>query len=272
MTSPPDDNTDTILRACAFSFHVGLTPILSHVSFSLRRGHFTSLIGPNGAGKSTLIKCIMRILTGGTGSITLAGRLLWEYSQRELARYVGYVPQGDNLPEIPFSVRRFVEMGRYAHTDPLTGGGAKGRHIIDRVMDQTDTTRLADRRFDTLSGDEHLLAFTAALAQEPELLLLDEPTAFLDYRQKADVLALLGQLSHGREVTVLAVTHDVNEAALFADDVLAMRDGKVVFAGTPDELMKPEVLQSIYDTSLLLSPHPETGNPIVVPRKSGFPA
>jgi len=262
-----EHETDALLRLTDFSFRFGRRRIVRDVSFSVRRGRFVAMIGPNGAGKSTLIRCIVRILTGGNGAIELCGRPIEEYSQREIAQRVAYVPQPSDLGAIPFTVRRFVEMARYAHGEPFSLAGDEDRRAVDEALHSTGTLGLCHRRVDTLSGGERQkVQIAAALAQSPELLLLDEPTGPLDYRGQAEILALLGRISHREGMTVLAVTHDVNHAALFADRVVALRDGEAVFVGPPDKLMKADVLRRIYDTALQLTDHPQADVPIVIPR------
>lgn len=255
------------LEVSDFSFWVDHRPILRQISFSVWQGEYVSIIGPNGAGKTTLLKCLLGIYGGQEGSIRWFGQPLSHYSRTELAQRISYVPQiVDPLP--PFSVEEFVLLGRYPYWTPFTTIGAEDRQAVRQAMEATQVSHLADRLLETLSGGERQkVLLAAALAQGAEVLLLDEPTTFLDYRHQSEIRHLLRMLNQqGR--TILAVTHDVNPAALDSHRILALRDGSLVGCGPPQELMHPEVLQNIYGIRLLLVPHPTTGQPIIIPEVS----
>lgn len=258
-------SAENVISVRDFSFAIGRKEILRDVSFSVRRGEYVSLIGPNGAGKTTLLKCLDRIYRGGNGEVSICGRALRHYSQRELARLVSYVPQPDGrLP--PFTVEQFVTLGRYPYLSPFASVSRDDRAAVQAAMQRTGTTGFASRQLQTLSGGERQQVYiAAALAQGAEILLLDEPTAFLDYRHQAEIRTLLRAVNRQSGVTVLAVTHDVNTAALDSDRVVALTEGRMAFCGTREELMQSEVLARIYSTAFLLVPHPETHLPTVVP-------
>ncbi len=259
----------TVIQIDAFSFSLGKKEILRDVSFTVRRGEYLSIVGPNGAGKTTLVKCIDRILTGGTGRIDVCGRPLGQYKQIELARRISYVPQADGRVS-PFTVEQFVLMGRYPYLSPFSAIGKEDRREVRRAMQRTGTLEFADRLLGTLSGGERQKVYVAAaLAQQTEILLLDEPTTFLDYRHQAEIRTLLGEINRVSGVTVVAVTHDLNHAVLQSDRIVALREGRVVFCGPAREVMKPDVLQQIYGTSLLLVDHPDAGMPVIVPHAPG---
>ncbi len=261
---PPADNTAVDIRDLCFS--IGVNEILRDVSLSVEQGRYVAIVGPNGAGKTTLLKCIDRILTGWTGRIEVFGRPLHRYSQRELARRISYVPQADGHVS-PFTVEQFVLMGRYPYLSPLTTVGREDRQVVRRVLEQTGTAEFADRPLETLSGGERQKVFiAAALAQGAEVLLLDEPTTFLDYRHQADIRRLLAEANKASGITVVAVTHDLNHAVLESDRVVAMRNGTVMFDGRPDEIMNTDVLRRIYDTPFTLVDHPRATVPVIVPQ------
>jgi iron complex transport system ATP-binding protein len=158
-------------------------------------------------------------------------------------------------------------MGRYPYLNPFSTVGTEDREAVHAVMDQTGTSELAHRLLNTLSGGERQKVYiAAALAQGADVLLLDEPTTFLDYRHQAEVRDLLARANRHSGVTVVAVTHDVNRAVLDSDRIVALREGSVVFSGSPEEIMRPEVLDGIYGTSLLLAEHPSSPIPVIVPR------
>ncbi|MHC4250393.1 MAG: ABC transporter ATP-binding protein [Planctomycetota bacterium] len=254
-----------IVEVSRFGLRLGGKQILRDVSLEVAEGEYVSVIGPNGAGKTTLLKCVMRILEGGTGGIRVAGRALEEYTQRELARLVSYVPQADGRL-LPFTVREFVMMGRYPHLSPFSMTTTEDESAVARAMEMTGTAEFADRPLDTLSGGERQGALVAAaLAQGARLLLLDEPATFLDPRHEADMALLLRRVNRERGVSILAVTHDVNAAALQSDRVVALKGGTVVFAGTGRELMTDEALGLVYDKRFVMVEHPTAGMPVAVP-------
>lgn len=247
-----------------FSFWLEDKPVLRDVSFSVLEGEYLSIVGPNGAGKTTLLKCLDRIYTGGRGEIAVFGRPLAAYRQKELARRLSYVPQADGRV-FPFTVEQFVLMGRYPYLSPFTSVRREDRQAVREALELTGTAPFAGRMLDTLSGGERQKVYiAAAVAQGADALLLDEPTTFLDYRHQAEIRDLLTRLN-GAGKTIVAVTHDVNRAALDSHRIVALREGEVVFCGTPGELMHPGVLRSVYGADLLLVEHPGTGLPVIVP-------
>ncbi len=248
-----------------FSFRLGRTQILHDVSFSVRVGEYLSIIGPNGAGKTTLLKCLDRILVGGTGEIDVLGRPLHSYRQRELAHRISYVPQADGRL-FPFTVEQFVLMGRYPYLSPFSSVSSRDRDAVGEAMQMTGTAEFADRLLGTLSGGERQKVYiAAALAQGANVLLLDEPTTFLDYRHQKEIRDVLVRANAQSGVTIVTVTHDVNRAVLDSDRIVALREGRVVFSGRPREVMQPAVLRQIYQTQLLLVEHPGTKLPVIVP-------
>lgn len=262
--NPPPAAATPLLKVDRLGFVRDGRAILRDVSFSVARGEYVAIVGPNGAGKTTLLKCLDRIQEA-TGGVVLLGRPLNEYRQRELARRIGYVPQADGRL-LPFTVEEFVTLGRYPYLSPFSPVSREDRQAVRDALEQTGMAAFAARRIDTLSGGERQKAMiAAALAQGANLLLLDEPTTFLDYRHQAEIRDVLRRAHRERGTTVIAVTHDVNAAALESDRVLALRAGEVVFDGPPGDLMQPERLQAIYGTPLVLVAHPQAGLPMIVP-------
>ncbi len=247
------------------SFAIGRERILRAVSFQVEAGRYVSIIGPNGAGKTTLLRCIIRYFTGWEGRIELFGRPLRHYSQRQLAALVGYVPQADTVAG-SYTVWQFVLMGRYPYSNPFRPPTAADIKAIDESLELTGTAELADRTLATLSGGERRAAYiAAALAAEPQLLLLDEPTTFLDYRHEADLRRLLARINRDRGVTILAVTHDVNDAVLDSDKVIALCNGSVAYQGPAERIMERSLLRAIYGTEFVLVDHPQAAMPMIVP-------
>jgi iron complex transport system ATP-binding protein len=255
-----------VLEIRSFSFRLGKKEILRDVSFAVWGGEYLSIVGPNGAGKTTLLKCIDRLLVGGTGQIELFGRPLPSYRRKDLARRLSYVPQADGRV-IPFTVRQFVFMGRYPYLSPFSSIDHEGYQAVHEALDLTGTEEFAGRRLDTLSGGERQKVYiAAALAQRAEILLLDEPTTFLDYRHQAEIRDLLTRVNDESGVTIVCVTHDLNRAALDSDRIVALGAGAVRFCGTPAEIMKAEILEGLYQTPFLLADHPQAPFPVIVPR------
>ena len=254
-----------LLRVQDFSFAYGEHEVLRRLTFAITPGEFVTIIGPNGAGKSTLLKCIMRVLPGGRGLIEVAGRPLATYRQAALARIISYVPQGLRGP-LPWTVREFVMMGRYPYLHPLRSATPQDDAAVAQALALTGMAGFADRELGDLSGGERQTArIAAALAQEAGLLLLDEPATFLDPRHQDEVNRLLCRLSRQEGRTILAVTHDINAAALTSDRLLAIRDGELVFSGPPAEVMTNDVLSRIYGKAFTFITHPQTGQKLIVP-------
>jgi iron complex transport system ATP-binding protein len=248
-----------------FSYAVDGTRILEGVSLEVAAGEFLSIIGPNGAGKTTLVKCLVRINTGGTGEISIGGHPLASYGSKALARLAGYVPQGDNR-ELPFTVEEFVLMGRYPYQGPFTAVSADDRRAVREALELTGTSSFAERALDTLSGGERQGVFiAAALAQEARILLLDEPTAFLDPKHVAEIHAILHRVNREKKITVVMVTHDINGAAMLSNRIAVLKKGRIVTVGPPADIMTNEVLEQVYDKPFLFVIHPVTGQRLIVP-------
>ena len=259
-----------IINTEDFSFSFGDTPILNKVSLQVGEGEYVALIGPNGAGKSTLLNCVMRILKGGEGYIRLAGRNIDSYSQRELASLMSYVPQQD-IAGFPVTVGDFVMMSRYPHMSPFTTVSTGDREAVDEALAITGCTHLAHRNISTLSGGERrTVSIAAALAQECRIILLDEPTTFLDPKHEMDIFALIRRINRDHGRTILMVTHDINHAALHSDRVGILKEGVCVYFGEPRDMMNNDILAPVYGTSFTFMPHPENGFPIIVPKGGGL--
>jgi iron complex transport system ATP-binding protein len=256
---------NTIIEIEQFSFSINGKKILKDISLTVREGEYVSIIGPNGAGKTTLLKCLDKIHQGGEGKIKIAGKMLNEYSQQELARQVSYVPQvNGNIP--PFTVYEFVMMGRYPYWSPFSCPNNEDKEAIRHALLVTGTSGFEERALWTLSGGERQKVFiAAAFAQGAKVLLLDEPTTFLDPKHQTDVYRLLARLNGEQGVTIVSVTHDINSAALTSSRVLALKRGTVAFYGNTDEFMDKEILYNIYEKEFLFMRHPQTGKTIVAP-------
>jgi iron complex transport system ATP-binding protein len=257
---------DIVLEAKNFFLSLGGREILHDVSFRIARGEYVTIVGPNGAGKTTLLKCFDRLIGGGIGELSICGKSVGEYRQRELARLIAYVPQADGRL-IPFTVEQFLLMCRYPYLSPFASVSKEDRRVVREALERTDTVQFADRILTTLSGGERQKVYiAAALAQGASIWLLDEPTTFLDYGRQSEILSLLAAANRQYIVTIVSVTHDLNHAVLETDRVVAIKEGRVAFNGPPGEIMKPDVLERIYGTPLLLVDHPQASVPMIVPR------
>jgi iron complex transport system ATP-binding protein len=238
--------------------------ILRSVSLDVCEGEFLSVIGPNGAGKTTLLRCLDRIIGHQAGSIRLDGRELGAYRPRQLARLMAYVPQA-GAASIPFTVRQFVLMGRYPHLSPFSAIGPADEEIALAALRLTGTEDFSERLMNTLSGGERQKVFIAAsLTQEAKILLLDEPTTFLDPRHQADIHLRLRRINREWGVTIVAVTHDINAALRLSDRIVALKAGTVAFGGTPAQLMESGRLEEIFETRFLQLPHPHGGVAVLI--------
>ncbi len=227
---------------------LGGRAVLDGVSLDIPAGGSVAILGPNGAGKTTLLKCIARIVRPASGAIEILGKASASYAQRDLARVLSYVPQAD-ARYLPFRVSEFVLLGRYPHLSPFSSLTPEDRRAADAAMDRTGTREFADRPIDTLSGGERQRVFiAAALTQGARILLLDEPATFLDYKHQVEVVELLRGLNRDEGVTLVSVTHDANDAALLGDHAIALKAGRVHFAGEISALLAEGVLESVFDT------------------------
>jgi iron complex transport system ATP-binding protein len=244
-------------------FAVSGKDILRGVSLEVNQGDYVSIVGPNGAGKTTLVKCISRVYTKWTGSISIDGKDIHQVSQRELARRLSYVPQAEGR-SLPFTAFEFVLMGRYPHLSPFTSVSGNDKRLAEETMETAGVLAFRDRNMNTLSGGERQMVFiAAALAQEADILLLDEPASFLDYRHQVEVTRLLKQLHRERNISVISVSHDINAAIAGSNRVIAIKEGSIIFSGTPEETAAPEILETIYDTSFTCTPSPSRPLPYV---------
>ena len=249
------------VRGVAFSY--GAAPVLTGVDLDLPAGGFGALLGPNGSGKSSLLKLLVGRLRPTAGEILLSGRPLQRIDAAERARQVGYLPQ-EVRTAYDFSVAEVVMMGRYPHV----GHGletAADVAVAEQTMARTAVSHLAERSFLTLSGGERQRVLLASvLAQEPRVLLLDEPTAALDIHHQHEVLELLSQL-HQDGLAILIVTHDLNLASRYCPRLWLLHGGHIVADGPPEEVLQLDRLSSVYGERLRVVADPDHGGPLVLP-------
>ncbi len=236
---------------------------LHDLSFAVAPGEIVGVIGPNSAGKTTLVRLLTRVLEPGAGEITLEGRRLRSWNRAELARRIGVVPQGVP-PQFPFTVGELVLMGRYPHAPDRYFEQPADLAAAREAMAATGVLALAALPLDSLSGGERQRAVVArALAQEPRLLILDEPTAHLDLRYQAESAALLRRLNREHGVTVLLVSHDLNLAGEVCDRLLLMAEGRLVAVGAPAAVLEESLLTAVFACEVTVEKSATTRRPVV---------
>jgi len=229
-------------------------PVLRGADFAASAGKLVCILGPNGSGKTTLLRCLLGTLVPTAGTVMLAGKALRKHSVSRRAKLLAYVPQ---FPQSAFaySVREIVLMGRLAHGGLMGLAGEHDLAVARQAMIMTDTLSFEHRSLEELSGGEAQCVMIArALAQQPSALLLDEPTSHLDVKNQLAIYRMMGRLAHDWEMAVACVSHDINMAARFADELVLMRAGQVVARGSPAEVIRADVLQQVYDVQIELVP------------------
>jgi len=242
----------------------GSRTVLKGLDLQVSQGEFLAVVGPNGSGKSTLVRAISRGLKPAAGRILLQGREINRLTARELARQMAVVAQ-DTAIGFDFTVEEIVTLGRLPYRSRLWGETEQDRAAVRRALLATGTEPLADRLVTQLSGGERQRAMIArALAQEPSLLILDEPTAHLDISHQVEVLDLCRRLNQERGLTVLAVLHDLNLAAQYASRVLLLRDGATYATGVPATVLTEANIEAVYGSRVQVVQHPVEGTPHVI--------
>lgn len=263
LSAPTDGRV--MLEACQVTFSFDGTPVLDRVDLRLEAGKMIGVIGPNGAGKSTLVRLLSRSLTPADGRIWLNGQNLNQWRLSDLARVLAVVPQFPQLPPV-FTAWEMVLMGRTPYLGWMGRESEHDRAATRQAMEETKIWHLADRLISQLSGGEQQrVVITRALAQEPQVLLLDEPTAHLDISYQVETLSLIGHLVKERRLAALAIFHDLNLAAQYCDELVLLQQGRVVAQGSPNHVLTPSTLRQVYGTEVVVIPHPHNGLPVVLP-------
>lgn len=237
-------------------------------------GSFTVIIGPNACGKSTLLRALARLLRPARGTVLLDGADIHRRPARQVARTLGLLPQSATAPD-GLTVAELVSRGRYPHQGLLRQWTREDERVVDQAMADTGVAELADRPVDELSGGQRQRVWIAiALAQQTPLLLLDEPTTYLDIAHQVEVLDLCARLHEEQGRTLVAVLHDLHQAARYATHLVAMRDGRVVAAGDPRRIVTTELVEEVFGLPCRIIEDPETGTPLVLPtaRRRTVPA
>jgi len=258
------------LKNVSFSYSRGKRAeseaVLKELSCLILSGRVLGILGPNGSGKSTLLKLLARVFYPQNGTIDLLGKSLSGLSQVDVAKRVALVPQ-ETLQVFPFTIAEMVLMGRSPHHQGWGGWhweDSRDWAVAQKAMDELDVAHLGDRLVTEVSGGERQRAVIArALVQEPQILLLDEPTAFLDLHHQLDIARIIKRLNRERGLTVVLVSHDLNLASQYCDQVLLLNHGRLAAMGTPQTVIQPKIIEAVYGCSVLVDRHPQSGLPRV---------
>ncbi|MDS9469151.1 ABC transporter ATP-binding protein [Paracoccus sp. MBLB3053] len=243
----------------------GESTILTGLNLTIPPGKITAIVGANGCGKSTLLRTMSRLISPSRGSVLLDGKSVHRSPTRELARKLGLLPQSPIAPE-GITVSDLVSRGRHPHHGLMSRWNKHDDEAVAKALAVTKTADLAERAVDELSGGQRQRVWIAmALAQETELLLLDEPTTFLDVCHQVEVLDLLTDLNHARGITIVMVLHDLNLAARYADCLVAMAGGRLHAHGHPDAVLTEENIHAVFGLRSRVIPDPVSGKPLVLP-------
>jgi len=247
----------------AVSFTYGRDFRLIRIDLGVLPGEILALVGPNGSGKTTLLKLASGLLTPREGEVRLDGVNLARMSRRDIARHIAVVPQGIHIP-FALTVREVVALGRTPFRGALAGESARDRGAVAEALAFTGLEEMAGRYFNDLSGGERQkVSLALALAQEPELILLDEPTAYLDIRNQVEILELVRRLARQSRLTVIAAIHDLNLAALYFDRLALLRAGALAAVGPPETVLTESIIRDTFGTAVHVGRHPAAGVPVV---------
>ena len=253
------------LAAEGLTLTYGDRTVIDALDIEIAAGKITTIVGANGCGKSTLLRSLARLMSPSAGQVILDGRSMHSLPTREVARVLGLLPQSPSAPE-GIAVADLVGRGRHPHQRALARWSRHDYEVVADALAATGTTDLADRSVDELSGGQRQRVWIAmALAQETDILLLDEPTTFLDVAHQVEVLDLLTDLSIARGTTIVMVLHDLNLAARYADELIAMKDGRVYAAGAPRDVVTADLVNDVFGLANQITIDPVSGTPMVTP-------
>jgi iron complex transport system ATP-binding protein len=256
------DAIGLFLRDVSFAYADGFS--VSKISLQVPRGQMICILGPNGSGKTTLLKLATGVLAPASGDIRVDGTDLRRLSRKQVAQRVAVVPQQMNIP-FAYTVEEVTLLGRTPFIHGLREEGRRDREIAATAMGLTNTTEFKSRYFNDLSGGERQKTVLAmALAQEPRLLFLDEPTAHLDINHQIEILALLQKLNREKSITIVAVMHDLNLAALYFERLVLLDHGSIVADGSPNDVITEEIIHKVFSSSVEVGQHPRVSVPQIV--------
>lgn len=265
LTGPGADPGAARLQASGVSLGYDKRVIAEDLSVRIPDGSFTVIVGPNACGKSTLLRGLSRLLKPAQGTVLLDGKDVHSYRARDFATQLGLLPQSSIAPE-GITVAELVARGRYPHQKLIRQWSREDERAVLEAMRATRVEELSTRHLDELSGGQRQRVWVSmALAQETSILLLDEPTTFLDVAHQIELMELFWDL-HAQGRTLVAVLHDLNHAARYASHLIVMKDGTVVTQGAPGEIVTAELVEDVFGLACVVIDDPETGTPLVVPK------
>ncbi|OLQ89669.1 iron-dicitrate transporter ATP-binding subunit [Vibrio panuliri] len=245
--------------------------ICEALDVTIPSGKLTVIVGPNGCGKSTLLKSLCRLLKPKQGHVMLNGEQIQRMPSKEIAKLLGFLPQSSSTPE-RVSVAELVARGRYAHQGLFSQWSPEDEQAVKQAMRITRVEEFAELSVDALSGGQRQRVWIAMLlAQKTPILMLDEPTTYLDISHQLELLELFKKLNQQRGNTVVAVLHDLNQACRYADNLIVLSGGKIVAQGSPEELMTESLVKQVFGLDSLIVPDPVTGSPMIVPKAPWIP-
>lgn len=253
------------LQADSLSLAYEKITIVEQLALTITTGQITTLVGPNGCGKSTLLRGLARLLKPKAGQVVLNGRAISQMPTKTLAKQLGILPQSPAAPE-GLTVYELVAQGRYPHQGFFQQWSNEDERIAQEALAITHMIDFANRPLDTLSGGQRQRAWIAmALAQDTPILLLDEPTTYLDIGHQIEVMELVQTLNRERRMTILLVLHDLNQAARYSDRMVVMQDGAIVADGSPQEMMTPQMLADVFQVRVTVVDDPVSSKPVCLP-------
>lgn len=249
----------------ALTVGYGEKVIIDELDVSIPKGQTTVFIGRNGCGKSTLLRSIARLLKPKSGSIVLDGTNISKMSSKKIARNLAILPQSPTAPE-GLSVLQLVKLGRHPYQNWLQQWSEEDEEAVMHALAATDLTELKDRQVDSLSGGQRQRAWIAmTLAQDTDIILLDEPTTYLDMTHQIEILDLLHELNLTENRTIVMVLHDLNLACRYADHIVSIKDGGIYKEGAPSEIITPDLVKSVFGMQSRIIPDPICGTPLCIP-------
>lgn len=256
---------DHVLRAEHLRAGYGSKVIIEDMSLTIPDHKITVIIGSNGCGKSTLLKSFARLLPPMGGKIMLDEKEYGEFHSKKLAQIIGLLPQSPLIPE-GVKVSDLIARGRFPYQEPFRGMSKDDYEAVDSAMKMMGVTEFEDRNVDELSGGQRQRVWIAmALAQETDILFLDEPTTFLDITYQVEILDLLTDLNRRKKTTIVMVLHDINLSARYADYLFALKQGKLIAKGTPDEIVNEQLICDVFNLGSYVTKDPVSGSPFIVP-------
>lgn len=253
----------------SLSYHYERDAVFQKLSYTFESNKFYGIIGPNGAGKSTLLQLLAGIRKPTAGEVLFQNQPIHTFPRKWIAQKIAVLQQG-GLPALGFTVREVIEMGRYPYQSWLGGEKEHIATIIEEAIHLTGLTNLTHRKLDQLSGGERQrVALAKLIVQQPEIILLDEPTTYLDIGYQQVIMDVVKSLQQQKQLLVIAVLHDLNLSSLYCDQLLALHDGQIIATGAPEDVLSTERIKKMYNASSVIIEHPINGTPQLLLTRNG---